>query len=120
MNLATCAATGRLGAGRLSVKILLTGAGGQVGRAFHALAPAGASVAALTHAQLDITDAAEVQRAVLAHAPQWIVNAAAYTAVDAAESAPAVAQALNASAVGFLAQAAQAHRDFLLQTELRF
>ena len=84
----------------------MTGAGGQVGRAFCTLAPAGASVAALTHADLDITDAAQVQRAVAAHAPQWIVNAAAYTAVDAAESARAAAHALNASAVGYLAQAA--------------
>jgi dTDP-4-dehydrorhamnose reductase len=89
------------------VKILLTGAGGQVGRAFRTLAPAQATVVALTHADLDITDAAELQRAVVTHAPQWIVNAAAYTAVDAAEGAQAAAHALNASAVGYLAQAAK-------------
>jgi dTDP-4-dehydrorhamnose reductase len=89
------------------MKILLTGAGGQVGRAFRTLAPAQATVAALTHADLDITDAAEVERVVAAHTPQWIVNAAAYTAVDAAESARAAARALNASAVGYLAQAAK-------------
>jgi dTDP-4-dehydrorhamnose reductase len=104
------------------VKILLTGAGGQVGRAFCTLAPAGASVAALTHADLDITDAAQVQRAVAAHAPQWIVNAAAYTAVDAAESARAAAHALNASAVGYLAQAAtRAHARLVhLSTDFVF
>jgi dTDP-4-dehydrorhamnose reductase len=89
------------------VKVLLTGAGGQVGRAFRSLAPAQASVVALTHADLDITDAAEVQRVLAAHAPQWIVNAAAYTAVDAAEGAHGAAQALNASAVGYLVQAAK-------------
>jgi len=100
----------------------LTGAGGQVGRAFCTLAPAGASVAALTHADLDITDAAQVQRAVAAHAPQWIVNAAAYTAVDAAESARAAAHALNASAVGYLAQAAtRAHARLVhLSTDFVF
>ena len=104
------------------MKILLTGAGGQVGRAFCTLAPAGASVAALTHADLDITDAAQVQRAVAAHAPQWIVNAAAYTAVDAAESARAAAHALNASAVGYLAQAAtRAHARLVhLSTDFVF
>ena len=100
----------------------MTGAGGQVGRAFCTLAPAGASVAALTHADLDITDAAQVQRAVAAHAPQWIVNAAAYTAVDAAESARAAAHALNASAVGYLAQAAtRAHARLVhLSTDFVF
>jgi dTDP-4-dehydrorhamnose reductase len=89
------------------VKVLVTGAAGQVGRAFRALAPAQADVVALAHAQLDITDEAAVRHAVLAHKPQWIVNAAAYTAVDAAESALAAAQALNATAVGYLARAAE-------------
>jgi dTDP-4-dehydrorhamnose reductase len=89
------------------MKVLLTGAGGQVGRAFRALAPVGTAVAALTHADLNITDAEQVRRAVAAHAPQWIVNAAADTAVDAAENALEAAQALNATAVGYLAQAAR-------------
>jgi len=89
------------------VRVLLTGAAGQVGRAFHELAPAGARIAALTHTDLDITDEDAVRRAVAAHTPQWIVNAAAYTAVDRAEGAPAAAQALNATAVGYLARAAE-------------
>jgi dTDP-4-dehydrorhamnose reductase len=63
------------------VRVLLTGAAGQVGRAFSALTPAGVTLAALSHADLDITDALAVRRAVALHAPQWIVNAAAYTAV---------------------------------------
>jgi dTDP-4-dehydrorhamnose reductase len=87
--------------------VLLTGAAGQVGRAFHELAPVDARIAALTHTDLDITDEDAVRRAVAAHTPQWIVNAAAYTAVDRAESAPAAAQALNATAVGYLARAAE-------------
>jgi len=88
------------------VRVLLTGAAGQVGRAFRALAPTEAVIAALTHADLDITDEDAVSRAVSAHKPQWIVNAGAYTAVDAAESARDAAQALNATAVGYLAHAA--------------
>jgi len=87
--------------------VLLTGAAGQVGRAFRALAPAAARVAALTHADLDITDENAVRRALGAHKPEWIVNAAAYTAVDRAESEPDAARALNASAVGYLARAAE-------------
>lgn len=84
----------------------MTGAAGQVGRAFRAAAPAGAVVVALSHSDLDITDKDEVRRAVVAHDPQWIVNAAAYTAVDAAESASEAAHVLNAIAVGYLADAA--------------
>jgi len=102
------------------VKVLLTGAGGQVGRALRAAAPAEAIVVALTHAQLDITDAEEVRRAVAAHTPQWIVNAAAFTAVDAAESAREKAQALNATAVGHLAQAARSTRARLLHLSTDF
>ena len=85
----------------------MTGAAGQVGRAFRALVPSDAVVAALTHTDLDITDEDAVRRAVGAHKPQWIVNAAAYTSVDAAESAPDAAQLLNATAVGHLARAAE-------------
>jgi len=98
----------------------LTGAGGQVGRAFRALAPSGAAVAALTHADLDITDAEQVRRAVAAHTPQWIVNAAAYTAVDAAENAREAAHALNATAVGYLAHAARSTRARLVQLSTDF
>jgi dTDP-4-dehydrorhamnose reductase len=104
----------------LAVKVLLTGAGGQVGRAFRALAPPGALVTALAHADLDITDAQEVRRAVAAHAPQWIVNAAAYTAVDAAENALEAAQALNATAVGYLAHAARSARARLVHLSTDF
>jgi dTDP-4-dehydrorhamnose reductase len=102
------------------VKVLLTGAGGQVGRAFRAVAPASADVTALAHADLDITDAEQVRRAVAAHTPQWIVNAAAYTAVDAAEQAREAAQALNATAVGYLAQAARGTRARLVQLSTDF
>lgn len=102
------------------MKVLLTGAGGQVGRAFRAVAPARAVVAALTHADLDITDAEQVKRAVAAHSPQWIVNAAAYTAVDAAESAREAAHALNATAVGYLAHAARSLRARLVHLSTDF
>jgi dTDP-4-dehydrorhamnose reductase len=102
------------------VRVLLTGAAGQVGRAFSALAPAGVTLAALSHADLDITDANAVRRAVASQAPQWIVNAAAYTAVDAAEGARAAAQALNATAVGYLAEAAQDAHARLVQLSTDF
>jgi dTDP-4-dehydrorhamnose reductase len=102
------------------VKVLLTGAGGQVGRAVRAVAPAGAVLVALTHADLDITDAEQVRRVVAAHAPRWIVNAAAYTAVDAAENAREAANALNATAVGHLVRAARSTGARLVQLSTDF
>jgi dTDP-4-dehydrorhamnose reductase len=102
------------------MKVLLTGAGGQVGRAFRALAPDASGLAAFTHAELDITDPGQVRRAVEGHAPQWIVNAAAYTAVDAAEGARAQAHALNATAVAHLASAAHEVRARLVHLSTDF
>ena len=89
------------------MKVLVTGAGGQVGRALRELAPAGAQVSAFTHADLDIADAQAVARAMHEHEPQVIVNAAAYTAVDRAESEPQLAERVNGTGAGTLAAAAR-------------
>jgi dTDP-4-dehydrorhamnose reductase len=64
---------------------------------------------ALGHAQADIADAAAVERAIAAALPSLIVNAAAYTAVDAAESDEAAAMRANAVGPGVLAAAAARH-----------
>lgn len=88
------------------MKILLTGAAGQVGfELARALAPLG-EVIALDRAALDLTDVAAVRHTVRSLGPQLIVNAAAYTAVDRAESEVARAQAVNADAPGWLAEEA--------------
>jgi dTDP-4-dehydrorhamnose reductase len=85
------------------MRILLTGAGGQLGTTLAAtLAPLG-ELAAFDRAALDLADADALARACRAFAPQVIVNAAAYTAVDKAESEPALAQAVNARAPTILA-----------------
>ena len=89
------------------MKILLTGAYGQLGRALVATAPAGASIIAHDVDTLDITDAAAVSAAVATAKPDFIFNAAAYTAVDKAESDVAAATAVNETAVGLLAGAAR-------------
>lgn len=88
------------------MKVLVTGAGGQVGRALIASAPAGIEIKACTHADLDISDAAAVIAAVSAWRPALIINAAAYTAVDKAESEPEQARAINAAGPANLASAA--------------
>jgi dTDP-4-dehydrorhamnose reductase len=87
-------------------QILLTGARGQVGSELaRALAPLG-HVVAPTHAVLDLTDAAALRSTVRALRPAYIVNAAAYTAVDRAESEPAMCAAINADAPRILAEEA--------------
>ena len=88
------------------MKVLVTGANGQLGRALVATAPASAKITALDSAALDITSAAEVERKVAELSPELIVNAAAYTAVDRAEEDEQRAMAVNAHAVRHLAQAA--------------
>ena len=86
------------------MKILLTGRNGQVGWELQrSLAPLG-QVTAADRATLDLADADAIRRAVRAARPEVIVNAAAYTAVDRAESEPALAHAINATAVGVLAE----------------
>jgi dTDP-4-dehydrorhamnose reductase len=89
------------------MKVLITGGHGQLGRGLAATAPVGAEIVAHDIDTLDITDEAEVRAVVEAVRPELILNAAAYTAVDKAESEEAVAQAVNATAVGLLADAAR-------------
>lgn len=90
------------------MKALITGAHGQLGRGLAATAPAG--VALVTHDQdtLDLTDAAAVRALVAAERPDLVFNAAAWTAVDLAETREDDARAINADAVATLADAARA------------
>ena len=91
------------------MKLLIAGAGGQLGRALQAIVPPGASIVAPPEAEFDITDAAAVARVVAASAATHLVNAAAYTAVDKAEADLAVARRINVDAVATLAAAARAN-----------
>ncbi len=89
------------------MKALIVGSRGQLGRGLQASAPAGVSVVAHDYDTLDITDRAAVAAMVEAERPDLILNAAAYTAVDKAESDADAAHAVNATAVGLLAEAAR-------------
>ncbi len=87
-------------------KILLTGKTGQVGSELAvALAPLG-TVFACDRRALDLADPAAITATVRKIRPDIIVNAAAYTAVDRAESEPALAMAVNGIAPGILAEEA--------------
>jgi dTDP-4-dehydrorhamnose reductase len=84
------------------VKIVVTGAGGQLGREL--LGVFGDNeVVALTSADLDITDAAAVMGRLAAERPALVLNAAAYTKVDASEETPAPAWGVNAAGAWHLA-----------------
>ncbi|WP_416908775.1 MAG: dTDP-4-dehydrorhamnose reductase [Polymorphobacter sp.] len=85
------------------MKILITGSGGQLGRALQASAPAHHRVSAPDEADLDITSATSLDTAMTTLRPDVIINAAAYTAVDKAESEPERAHEINAAAVARLA-----------------
>jgi dTDP-4-dehydrorhamnose reductase len=90
------------------MKALIFGAAGQLGRALAKTAPPGARLVALDHAQCDVTDPDAVARAIAAAAPDLVLNAAAYNAVDRAEAEPEAAQRLNGAAPGAIAAAARA------------
>lgn len=84
------------------MKILLTGKNGQVGFELQrALAPLG-EIVAVDQAECDLSDADAIRHLVSATRPAIIVNPAAHTAVDKAESEPALAQAINGVAPGVL------------------
>ena len=89
------------------LKILLTGAGGQVGWELQrTLAPLG-DVVAVDHQQMDLADPQQIRGYVRACKPSLIVNPAAYTAVDKAEQEPQLAYAINAIAPQVLAEEAK-------------
>ncbi len=89
------------------MKILLTGKHGQVGFELQrALAPLG-EVHAVDYTECDLADATAISTLVRSVRPDLIVNPAAYTAVDKAESEPGLAHAINAVAPGVLGTEAE-------------
>lgn len=91
-------------------RYLVTGAGGQLGAdLLRVLAGSPHEVVGLTRAELDVTSAAAVEKAVVDARPDVVLNAAAYTAVDAAETDEATALAVNAEGPANLARVCALH-----------
>jgi dTDP-4-dehydrorhamnose reductase len=91
----------------MKLKFLLTGKNGQVGRELSALLPRLGDLVALDRGQLDLSKPDDIRQAIRSTRPGIIVNAAAYTAVDQAESEEGAAQAINADAPGVMAEEAK-------------
>jgi dTDP-4-dehydrorhamnose reductase len=105
-----------------SPKVLVTGAAGQLGRELCLLlAEEGIDTVALTRHELDLSGTADAIAATIAqHQVDWVINCAAYTQVDKAESEPELAQAVNAVAAGAIARGVQACGGRLLQVSTDF
>src|SRR5262245_1191035 len=86
------------------MSLLVVGSTGQLARHLRELLP---QARFLSRADVDLADVARLEQALLAAQPSCIVNAAAYTAVDRAESEPALAWAVNAIAPAVMARAAE-------------
>ena len=95
------------------MKILLLGANGQLGKELRRQLSSAANIVAFDHALLDITRHTAVRDAVRDADPDIIVNAAAYTAVDEAETDINSAYAVNFEAVANLARIAEQRRIWL-------
>jgi dTDP-4-dehydrorhamnose reductase len=115
------------------MKILLTGAAGQLGQALRQQLPAGIELIATSRSgdggsdtggggllPLDLADAGACRAAVLTHRPDWVLNGGAYTAVDRAESEPELALAVNGCAPRAFAEALLETGGRLLQVSTDF
>lgn len=91
------------------MKILIAGAGGQLSWELEQTAPENAVLVSLSESELDIADSDKVKNVISSHRPDLIINAAAYTAVDKAESDPDLAFLVNAKGAENLAIAAREH-----------
>ena len=102
------------------MKVLLTGAGGQLGQALLAAAPENVELISTTRQELDLSDADACRIAIQKYQPDWVLNAGAYTAVDQAESEPELAHAINAGAPEAFAQELDRQGGRLLQVSTDF
>jgi dTDP-4-dehydrorhamnose reductase len=96
------------------------GSTGQLGVELLRTAPPNFQVIGLGHRDCDITDPAQVDAAIATHRPELVINAAAYTAVDDAETAKELAHAVNATGAGNVARAAEAMRARIIHISTDF
>lgn len=96
------------------MRVLITGCNGQVGHCLTERLKSKAEILALDYEGLDITDQQAVSKMVASFKPDYIINAAAHTAVDRAEQEVELANAINHDGPHYLAQSAQQVNAVLL------
>jgi len=94
--------------------ILLLGSTGQLGVELQRLLPEETEILALSRQEADLTDCDALRSIIRKTRPRFIVNAAAYTAVDRAESEPGLARSVNAVAPAIMAEEARPLNAWLL------
>lgn len=102
------------------MKVAITGAGGQLGKALAATAPETIEVRSLSRAECDLSAPASIADAITAHRPDLLINAAAYTAVDRAEAEVDLAMRVNGEAVMVMREALARYGGRLVQISTDF
>jgi dTDP-4-dehydrorhamnose reductase len=103
--------------------ILVTGGNGQLGSSINSIEAQfgnGNKYIYLTAEELDVTDENQINAAIEKYKPAYIINCAAYTAVDKAESEKDLAYAINATAAEYLAKACKAYGVILIHVSTDF
>jgi dTDP-4-dehydrorhamnose reductase len=102
------------------VRVLITGSSGQLGRALLDSPPEGVQATGLDRKRCDLANQAEIRAVVSEHNPDVLINAAAYTRVDAAESERDAAYQANAEGPRALAEAVKEIHGRLIQISTDF
>ncbi len=107
------------------MRVLVTGANGQLGYALQKtarplVADQTLDVIALTRAEMDLSQLSILELVLEKYSPDVVINTAAYTAVDKAESEPVLAQVINADAVGVIADWCEKNKKILVQVSTDF
>ncbi|MBC1240796.1 dTDP-4-dehydrorhamnose reductase [Nostoc sp. 2RC] len=98
----------------MTKSILLIGSNGQVGQELQQILPSYGNVISVARPTVDLTEPETLRNIIKSKQPQIIINAAAYTAVDKAESEPELATAINGTAPLILAEESQKLGAFLI------
>ncbi|WP_422409251.1 MULTISPECIES: dTDP-4-dehydrorhamnose reductase [unclassified Endozoicomonas] len=102
------------------MRVLITGCDGQLGYELQRTVPEGIELLCADRYQLDITSQESVNTYFVAHQPEAVINAAAYTAVDKAETDSDSAFAVNTKGAAFLAEACSKHDIPMVQVSTDF
>jgi dTDP-4-dehydrorhamnose reductase len=102
------------------MKVLITGADGQLGWELQRTVPADIELVAIDITELDITKSEQVNQFVEKEKPDWVINAAAYTAVDKAEEESELAYRVNFEGALNIAKACKTSDAKMLQVSTDF